>query len=106
MENKGKNNLSIRTRRGTIVGKENLKVLITKYYKNLCRALAKKNTMQEDVIVDIPQLSSEENNILIADFTGEEIFEAIFQMEHNKASGLDRFPIEFYQTSWEVIKKI
>jgi hypothetical protein len=106
MENKGKNNLSIRTRRGTIVGKENLKVLITKYYKNLFGALAKKNTMQEDVIVDIPQLSSEENNILIADFTGEEIFEAIFQMEHNKASGLDRFPVEFYQTSWEVIKKI
>ncbi|KAL5649772.1 hypothetical protein ACJX0J_040581, partial [Zea mays] len=29
---------------------------------------------------------------------------AVFQMEHNKAPGPDRFPVEFYQVFWEVIK--
>ena len=29
----------------------------------------------------------------------------MFQMEHNKALGLDGFPAEFYQVFWEVIKK-
>jgi hypothetical protein len=61
--------------------------------------------MQEDVIADIPQLSLEENNIFIADFTEEEILEAVSQMEHNKAPKLDGFPAEFYQMFWEVIKK-
>jgi mannosylglycoprotein endo-beta-mannosidase len=60
--------------------------------------------MRENVISDIPQLSQEENNILTADFTEEEIFEAISQMERNKAPGPDGFPAEFYQTFWEVIK--
>jgi hypothetical protein len=29
----------------------------------------------------------------------------IFQMEHNKASGPDRFPAEFYQMFWDLIKR-
>jgi hypothetical protein len=28
----------------------------------------------------------------------------IFQMEHNKAPGLDGFPIDFYQACWDIIK--
>jgi hypothetical protein len=51
----------------------------------------------EDQILDIPQVSPEENEILIADFTENEVREAIFQMEHNKAPGSDGFPAEFYQ---------
>jgi mannosylglycoprotein endo-beta-mannosidase len=38
------------------------------------------------------------------EFTEEEIFEAISQIECNKAPGPDGFPAEFYQTFWEVIK--
>jgi hypothetical protein len=34
----------------------------------------------------------------------EEIHEAIFQMEHNKAPGPDGFPVEFYQQFWDIIK--
>jgi hypothetical protein len=30
--------------------------------------------------------------------------EAMFQMEHNKAPGLDGFLAEFYQVCWEIIK--
>jgi hypothetical protein len=35
----------------------------------------------------------------------EEVRKAIFQMEHNKASGPDRFPAEFYQMFWDLIKR-
>jgi hypothetical protein len=45
-----------------------------------------------------------ENEILMAPFTKEEVFEAISQMELNKAPGPDGFPAEFYQKNWEVIK--
>jgi hypothetical protein len=31
--------------------------------------------------------------------------EAVFQMEHKKAPGLDGFPAEFYQVFWGVIKE-
>jgi hypothetical protein len=34
----------------------------------------------------------------------EEVKKAIFQMEHNKAPGLDGVPTEFYQGFWDVIK--
>jgi hypothetical protein len=53
---------------------------------------------------NIPQLSNEENDILTADFTVEEVYEAILNMEKNKASGPDGFLAEFYQTFWEVLK--
>jgi hypothetical protein len=58
----------------------------------------------EDQIHDIPQVSNEENEILIADFTKNEVREAVFQMEHNKSPGPDDFPTEFYQVFWRVIK--
>jgi hypothetical protein len=47
----------------------------------------------EDQISDIPQVSPEENESLIADFTENEVREAIFQMEHNKTPGPDGFPV-------------
>jgi hypothetical protein len=53
---------------------------------------------------DIVQVSQEENDLLIRPFTIEEIREAVFEMEHNKAPGPDRFPAEFYQSCWEIIK--
>ena len=61
-------------------------------------------SLREELVADIPQLSVEENNILIADFTEKEVFEAISQMKHNKAPGPDGFPAEFYQTFREVVK--
>jgi hypothetical protein len=93
MGNIEKEIFSIRTRRRTIVGENNLKVFITENCKKLFGAPAKNNfTLREDLVADIPQLTQEENDILIAEFTEEEVFDAIFQMEHNKAPGLDGFP--------------
>jgi hypothetical protein len=37
-------------------------------------------------------------------FSEEEVQKAIFQMKHNKSPGLDGFPMEFYQTFWDIIK--
>ena len=90
---------------GTIVGEENLKVFITEYYKKLFgepqQSLV---SLMEDMNNDIPQLSADENELLVKDYSMEEVHEAISQMERNKAPGPDGFPAEFYQTFWEVIK--
>ena len=90
---------------GTIVGQENLKNYISEYYKKLFGAPATNNfSLDENVIQDMPQISQEENDILTQDFSEKEVFEAIKQMEHNKAPGPDGFPAEFYQKFWEIIK--
>lgn len=60
--------------------------------------------MIDDFRNDIHQVSDIENNSLSTSFTEKEVKEAIFQMERNKAPGLDVFPAEFYQVFWEVIK--
>jgi hypothetical protein len=54
---------------------------------------------------DIPQVSDEENEKLVKPFSEEEVWHAVFEMEHNKASGSDGFPAEFYQTCWSIIKE-
>jgi hypothetical protein len=57
------------------VCKEIFKVYKTEYYKNLFGD-PDHNTfsMMEQQVEDIPQLSAEENDILTADFTREELF--------------------------------
>ena len=91
---------------GIIVGDEQLKSYITDYYKGLFGP-SEDNTisLQENLTDDIPQVSSAENDTLISPFSEQEIREAVFQMEHNKAPGPDGFLTEFYQVFWEVIKK-
>ena len=52
---------------GTIVGEENLRFYITNFYKTLFGAPATNNfSLREDLVAVIPQLSVEENNVLIA----------------------------------------
>jgi hypothetical protein len=41
--------------------------------------------MCENTILDIPHISTAENEILTASFKEQEVFEAISQMEHSKA---------------------
>ena len=55
--------------------------------------------MDESRHDDIPQVSSEENELLTQKFSEVEVKEAIFQMEHNKAPGPNGFPTEFHQVS-------
>ena len=60
--------------------------------------------MVESFNSDMPQVSYQENQSLVSNFTEEEVLEASSQMEHNKAPGPDGFPAEFYQKFWSVIK--
>jgi hypothetical protein len=53
-------------------------------------------TLVEDYIEDI---------LLTSTFTEDEVKEAIFQKEHNKALGPDGFSVEFYQVFWEILKE-
>ena len=53
----------------------------------------------ENQILDVPQVSQEENDVLISEFIKSEVRDAVFQMEHNKAPGPDGFPAEFYKSS-------
>jgi hypothetical protein len=46
-----------------------------------------------------------ENSVLTREFQEAKIKEALFQMERNKATGPDGFPVEFYQTCWEFVKE-
>lgn len=90
---------------GIIEGHDQLKDYITKYYKSLFGAPEDGAfSLDESRTEDIPQVYYEENVFLTAPFTKEEVGKAIFQMEHNKASGPDGFPVEFYQNFWDVIK--
>ena len=84
--------------KGVISGDTVLKRYITKYYKNLFGPSGGTSvSMGESRRDDIPQVSSEENELLTQKFSEVEVKEAIFQMEHNKAPGPNGFPTEFYQ---------
>jgi hypothetical protein len=88
-----------------IEGDQALKEYITSYYKNLFGPPKNSSfSLYKSRVEDIVQVSHEENELLIKAFTVDEVREAIFQMEHNKAPGSDGFPAEFYQACWEIIK--
>jgi mannosylglycoprotein endo-beta-mannosidase len=90
---------------GTILGQENLKHYISEYYKNLFGPPPPSScVMVESMNHDIKKISAEENAILIADFTMEEVKKAVMQMEKNRAPGPDGFPAEFYQKFWDILK--
>jgi len=60
--------------------------------------------MDETLRYDIPQVSEEENQVLMAPFSEEEVKMAVLDMEHNKAPGPDGFPAQFYQFFWWIVK--
>jgi hypothetical protein len=70
--------------------------------KMYCKGLfgrPKESTISLDVgrTVDIPQVTLEENQILLEEFTEDEVRRVAFQMAHNKARVPDDFLVEFYQ---------
>ena len=90
---------------GKIEGQANLKGFITKFYKELFGEPEESLiTLDEERNQDIMQVSQIENDFLTAPFTEKEVKEAVFQMEHNKVTGPDGFPAEFYHKFWEIIK--
>jgi hypothetical protein len=81
---------------GTIVGQDNLKTYISEYYKNLFGDPTPNHFgMIESENNNIPQLSSEENRILMDNFTEKEVHAAIMQMEKKQGAGSGWFPNGF-----------
>ena len=60
--------------------------------------------MDESFGDNIPQISPQENKLLVAPFSESEVKEAIFQMKNNTAPGSDGFPLVFYQVFWNMLK--
>jgi len=60
--------------------------------------------MDESFGDDIPQISPQENKLLVAPFSESEVKEAIYQMKNNTAPGSDGFPLVFYQVFWNMLK--
>jgi hypothetical protein len=81
-----------------IEGEKELSEYVTNYYKNVFTSpLDNSFTLDEARLDGISQVFEEENNLRIRPFSEEEVREAVFQIEHNKAPGPDGFPAEFYQ---------
>ena len=97
MVNIGKRFFSLDHENGIVEGQANLKAYITRFYKEVFgEPEVSSFTLEEDRIFDIPQVTQTENDVLTAPFTEQEVHEAIFDMEHNKAPDPDGFPAEFY----------
>ena len=83
---------------GTILGQDNLKIYITEYYKQLFGPPEDSSvSLDGSRLEDVPQLTADENDILVAPFSEKDVFDAITQMKNNKAPGPDGFPVEFYK---------
>ena len=88
-----------------IKGDEQLKKYIIDYYRSLFGPSdISPLTMDEGRREDIPQVTDDDKEKLIVKFSYNEVREAIFQMEHNKAPDPDGFSAEFYQAFWVLIK--
>jgi mannosylglycoprotein endo-beta-mannosidase len=86
-----------------IEGQEHLKSYISNYYKNMFGTLDEETfSMDETRMDDIPQISMEDNDLLIAEYSEEEVRKTVSKMEHNKVP--DGFPAEFYQIFLGTIK--
>jgi len=97
--------LSFKKEDEIIEGDSNLLAHATEYYKTLFGPEQGHSFPLDPDLWDENELVQDfENEILTQPFSEEEIKEALFQMEKNKAAGPDSIPIEFYQSCWEIVK--
>ena len=84
-----------------------MKDYITDYYKRLFGPHFQNSfSLDETLRHDIPQVSEEENEVLVAPFSEEEVKMTIFDMEYNKAPGPDGFPQNFINSFGMLSSKI
>ena len=86
-------------------GKDRIKMYIEKYYEKLYQEENFEMDYQEWFLNFVNKtLTENEINSLGTNVTSTEIFNAIKDMNVNKAPGLDGIPIEFYLKYWDIIK--
>lgn len=107
MVRKGKKCIfSLKDGENTITRDENLLIHAIEYYKSLFgRSEGNVFDLDPNLWSEVEKVTEEENINLTRPFDEEEIKRALFMTENNKAAGPDKIPTEFYQSSWEIIKK-
>lgn len=89
---------SLQSDEGLIEGDKNLLVHATNFYKSL---FGPNETIKISLHVPFDTvLDNIDKEMLIDNFTLDEIKTAIYQMDHNKTLGPDGFPAEFFQKFW------
>jgi len=82
-----------------------IKGATTDHFKDLLTE-TKEEESYDDLLQHFPsKVTDDLNKNLIAKIKEEEIVEAIWSLQPNKAPGPDGFPICFYRDYWELIKK-
>ena len=85
-----------------IEGDKHLVEYITSFYKNL---FGHRDNSTTSLNIENPKMIQEQyRDILINEFSLEEIKNVVFNMAHNKSHGPDGFTAEFYQHYWELVK--
>lgn len=78
----------------------------TQYYTKLFGPADTRSVpLSPNLFEGVTSVNDEDNEDLCRPFSESEIKNALFQMEHNKAAGPDKIPVEFYQTRWNIIKE-
>jgi hypothetical protein len=90
-----------------IEGDHELKIYVTSYYKDIFGQPAPSSfSLDESRVNDIVQVSAQENDILISPFMMDDVWEAIFQMEYNKAPCPDGFRWNFTSLTGRLLRMI
>jgi hypothetical protein len=83
-----------------VTGQQNLVEVVKNYFHELFQP---KGGTQEPVLALIsPRVSDEDNSLLVAPITKEEIRTALFQMHPDKSPGPDGFNPAFFQNFWHL----
>ena len=85
--------------------KDSIVLYIKKYYQKLYKKEDFDEEYQEGFLKFVTKvLSDEEQKLLMLDITQNEVFNAIKDMNLNRAPGIDGIPVEFYIQFWDIIK--
>jgi hypothetical protein len=103
-ERKKRNTIKILRREdgNWVEGEEKLKEHVENYFLNLFTSTAGPNN-EELLQVVTPRVSKEMNESLCAEYTEEEVKEAMFNIGDLKAPGLDGMPAIFYKRFWHIL---
>ena len=88
-----------------IKGQEEIKNEVFRHFKALLTAVDSQAN-SEEFLKHIPKLiDAEKNNSLSKEVTEKEVMAAIWDLHLEKSPSPDGFPISFYCTFWQIIKK-
>lgn len=75
-----------------------------KYYENLLDITKEHRTpVSQRIINEEPSLNVDQQKELCASFTSKDVKSALFDIDENKALGLDGYPSGFYRRAWPYI---